>query len=59
MLGVPAGLAAGLGRLPGARVLTHPVVALLVWVATYAAWHVPAVYDAALRHQSSLLHLEH
>jgi cytochrome c oxidase assembly factor CtaG len=22
-------------------------------------WHVPAVYDAALRHQGSLLHLEH
>ncbi len=59
VLGIPGGLAARLGRLPGARVLTHPVVALPVWVATYAVWHVPAVYDAGLHHQSSLLHLEH
>lgn len=59
VLGIPGGLAARLGRLPGARVLTYPVVALLVWVATYAVWHVPAVYDTALRHQSSLLHFEH
>ena len=39
--------------------LTHPAVALPLWLATYAAWHLPAAYDAALRHQSSLLHLEH
>ena len=29
VLGIPGGLAARLGRLPGARVLTYPVVALL------------------------------
>ena len=59
VVGIPAGLGARLGRLPGARVLTHPVVALPLWLATYAAWHVPAVYDAALRHPSTLLQLEH
>ncbi len=59
VLGVPAGLAARLGRRRLVRVLTHPAVALPLWLATYAAWHLPAAYDAALRHQSSLLHLEH
>jgi cytochrome c oxidase assembly factor CtaG len=41
------------------RVLTHPVVALPLWLANYFFWHIPAVYDTALRHQSSLIHLEH
>jgi len=59
VLGVPAGFAARLARLPGARVLTHPAVALPLWLATYVAWHVPAAYDAALHHQSTLLYLEH
>jgi putative membrane protein len=57
--GIPVGLADRLGRLPGARALSHPLVALTIWAATYAVWHLPAVYDAALRHQSSLLPLEH
>lgn len=59
VLGIPTGLAATLGRLPGVRALTYPVVALLLWLTTYAAWHVPVVYDTALRHQSSLLQFEH
>lgn len=59
VLGVPPALAERAARLPGARTLTHPVVALTVWVGTYAAWHVPAAYDAALRHQSWLLQIEH
>ena len=59
VLGIPAGLGARFGGLPGARILTHPVVALPVWLGTYVAWHVPAVYDAALRQPSTLLHLEH
>jgi cytochrome c oxidase assembly factor CtaG len=59
VLGVPAGLAERLGRRRVLRFLTHPAVALPLWLATYAAWHLPAAYDAALRHQSSLLHLEH
>jgi cytochrome c oxidase assembly factor CtaG len=59
VLGVPAGLAARLGGHRFVRVLTHPAVALPLWLGSYAAWHLPAVYDAALRHQSSVLHLEH
>ena len=30
--------------------LAHPAFAVLLYVATIWAWHVPAVYDAALRH---------
>lgn len=59
VLGIPAGLAAHLGRLPGARALTHPAVALLLWAGAYGAWHVPAAYDAALERQATLLNLEH
>jgi len=59
VLGVPASLAFRLGQRRTVRLLTHPGVALPRWVATYAVWHLPVVYDAALRHQSSLLHVEH
>ncbi len=59
VLGVPTGLAARLGRRSVVRLLTHPAVALPLWLATYAGWHLPAAYDAALDHQSSLLHVEH
>jgi putative membrane protein len=52
VLGLPAAL-------PVPRRLTHPLVALPLWAGTYFVWHVPAIYDAALRHQESLLHLEH
>jgi cytochrome c oxidase assembly factor CtaG len=38
---------------------THPVVALPIWLGTYAVWHVPSIYDSALSHPHSLLHLEH
>jgi cytochrome c oxidase assembly factor CtaG len=41
------------------RALTHPFVALPVWLGTYFVWHVPAIYDTALTHQDSLLHVEH
>ena len=58
VLGLAPALAACIGGLPILRALTHPLVALPLWLATYAAWHVPAVYDAALRHEL-LLHLEH
>jgi cytochrome c oxidase assembly factor CtaG len=44
-----------LGRL---RVLTHPVVAFTVWVVNFYVWHLPVLYQAALRHDA--LHaLEH
>jgi putative membrane protein len=40
------------------RVFTHPVVAVTAWGVNFYLWHVPALYQAALRHD--LLHaLEH
>lgn len=37
------------GRL---RVLAHPLVAFAVWSTTLVAWHLPVLYDAAVRHES-------
>jgi len=37
----------GVGRL---RVLAHPLVALPLWAAAFYAWHLPALYQAALAH---------
>ena len=34
------------------RVLTHPVVALVVWSVNFYVWHIPALYQAALRHEA-------
>jgi cytochrome c oxidase assembly factor CtaG len=59
VLGIPAVLAARLGRLPVWRTIVHPLVALPLWVGNYILWHVPAVYDAALRSPHGLLHFEH
>jgi cytochrome c oxidase assembly factor CtaG len=59
VLGVSPATAAAFSNSATWRALTHPVVALPLWLASYFVWHVPAVYDAALRHQGSLLHLEH
>lgn len=40
------------------RVLTHPVVAIVVWAVNFYAWHSPYLYQEALRHDT--LHaLEH
>jgi cytochrome c oxidase assembly factor CtaG len=36
-----------IGRL---RVLVHPVVAIVVWGVNFYVWHIPALYQAALRH---------
>ena len=52
-------MAAQLERIPGARIATHPLVALPLWLVTYYAWHTPWAYDAALDHQWTILHLEH
>lgn len=52
VLGLPSSL-----RVP--RLLTHPFVALPLWAGTYFVWHVPAIYDSALRNPQTLLHLEH
>ena len=59
VLGLTPAMAAAASRHRVWRALTHPAVALPLWLVNYYVWHVPAVYDAALRHQSSLVHLEH
>jgi putative membrane protein len=59
VLGIPPKLGAFLARIPGARIVTWPPAALAIWLGTYLVWHLPWVYDAALEHQRSLLHLEH
>jgi putative membrane protein len=57
--GLSPALAAAIGRARPVAVLTHPLVALPLWLGTYFVWHLPLIYDAALRHSGSLLHLEH
>ncbi|HYY03090.1 MAG TPA: cytochrome c oxidase assembly protein [Gaiellaceae bacterium] len=59
VVAIAPALAERLERSAGVRALTHPLVALPMWLATYYAWHVPWIYDAALRHPHSLLHVEH
>jgi cytochrome c oxidase assembly factor CtaG len=59
VLGIPPFLAATIARLPLARPLTWPPAALATWLAVYFTWHLPFAYEAALRHQATLLHLEH
>jgi cytochrome c oxidase assembly factor CtaG len=58
VLGVSPALAAVLTRPRIVQALVHPLVALPVWLAVYGVWHVPALYDAGLRHRL-LLDLEH
>src|SRR5665213_1598556 len=55
VLAIPAALA----RRARTFVLFRPFVAMPVWIATYLVWHLPWVYDYALRHPHSLLHVEH
>jgi cytochrome c oxidase assembly factor CtaG len=57
--GISPRMAAAAARLRPWRTLTQPFFALPIWLANYFAWHVPVVYDAALRHQSWLIHVEH
>jgi cytochrome c oxidase assembly factor CtaG len=52
VLAIPPALAARVPHVPA-------VPALLLWVVNYGVWHLPWIYDAALRHPHSLLHLEH
>lgn len=58
VVGIAPVLARRIGAISAARMLTRPPVALPLWILTYAVWHVPAAYDAALRH-TALLRLEH
>ena len=51
------GLAPGTGRRLAAY--TPWWAALPIWLVTTFVWHLPPLYDAALRNPHSLLHLEH
>jgi putative membrane protein len=55
LLAVPREIAARAAGFP----LFRPFVALPLWLATYYVWHLPWIYDTALRHPHSLLHVEH
>jgi putative membrane protein len=61
VLGMTGPLLAPLLRVRGIqwlRVLGHPVLAVAVWAINFYVWHIPALYQAALRHD--LIHaLEH
>jgi putative membrane protein len=59
VVGVAPSLARDLERFRLVRLATHPLVALPAWLVSSYLWHVPALYDTALRHQDSVLHLEH
>jgi putative membrane protein len=59
VLGIPPALAATIARPSVIRALTHPAIALPLWLANYMIWHLPWLYDAALENPSTLLHLEH
>jgi cytochrome c oxidase assembly factor CtaG len=48
-----------LGRRAAELQIFRPRVALPAWLVTYVVWHLPWIYDFALRHPHSLLHLEH
>jgi putative membrane protein len=55
VLAVPPRLAHRAARFP----LFRPFVALALWLVAYYTWHLPWIYDTALRHPHSLLHVEH
>lgn len=55
VLGVTGPLLAPLLRvrwLAPLRVLAHPLVALPTWMVSFYVWHLPVLYQAALRHDS-------
>lgn len=41
-----------LGLLAPLRVLSHPVVAFVLWTVNLFAWHIPALHEAAVRHEA-------
>jgi len=59
VVGIAPALTREVERYRVVRTLTHPLIALPVWLGTYFVWHVPWIYDTALEHPSSILHLEH
>jgi putative membrane protein len=42
----------GVGPLARLRLLAHPLVALPLWTVNLYAWHVPRLYEAAIRHDA-------
>jgi putative membrane protein len=56
---VPALLVIAVPAEIGRRVRIPMIPALIVWLATYFAWHLPTAYDFALRNPHTVLHLEH
>jgi cytochrome c oxidase assembly factor CtaG len=52
-------LARALERFAAIRFITHPLVALPLWLGTYFVWHVPPIYDRALEQSGWLLNVEH
>jgi len=50
---------AAIGRRAAGLQIFRPRAALPAWLLTYVVWHLPWMYDFALRHPHSLLHLEH
>lgn len=59
VLGIPPVLAARLARPRAIQALTHPAVALPLWLVNYMVWHLPWIYDTALESPNTLLHIEH
>jgi putative membrane protein len=59
VLGVSTPMASALARRSGWRIATLPAVALPLWLVNYFTWHIPFVYEAALRQQTWLIHIEH
>jgi putative membrane protein len=57
--GLAPQLAARLTQFRLLALLTHPALALPLWLGTYFFWHIPPIYDAALNRPDSLIHLEH
>jgi putative membrane protein len=58
VLGLGPWVARWVARNGVARTLTRPLVVLPLWLATYACWHIPFAYEAALDNRL-LLDLEH
>src|SRR3954469_2640412 len=55
----PALLVLAVPHAKAKRIRVPMLPALVFWLATYFVWHLPWLYDVALHHQHSLLHLEH
>jgi putative membrane protein len=55
----PALLVFGLPPALARRVRVPMPLVLPIWLGTYFVWHWPGLYDLALRHPSSVLHVEH